>query len=61
MKKIAALLTLLGIVTGCQKDAPGSQVPEQQSLTVLFSPGVSFNGAGYDDAILRRAWRSILR
>ena len=59
MKKIAALLTLLGIVTGCQKDAPGSHVPEQQSLTVLFSPGVSFNGAGYDDAILKAVVESM--
>lgn len=59
MKKIAALLTLLSIVTGCQKDTPGSQVPEQQSLTVLFSPGVSFNGAGYDDAILKAVVESM--
>ena len=59
LKKIAALLTLLGIVTGCQKDAPGSQVPDQQSLTVLFSPGVSFSGAGYDDAILKAVVESM--
>lgn len=59
LKKIAALLTLLSIVTGCQKDTPGSQVPEQQSLTVLFSPGVSFNGAGYDDAILKAVVESM--
>ena len=59
LKKIAALLTLLSIVTGCQKDTPGSQVPEQQSLTVLFSPGVSFSGACYDDAILKAVVESM--
>lgn len=59
MKKIAALVLLWAVITGCQKDSPGSQVPEQQSLTVLFSPGVSFNGAGYDDAILKAVVESM--
>ena len=59
VKKIAALLTLLSIVSGCRKDAPEPQVPEQQSLTVLFSPGTSFSGAGYDDAILKAVVESM--
>lgn len=59
MKKIASLVLLLLGLIGCQKSARDEQVLEQKHLTVLFTPGVSFSGAGYDDAILRAVMESV--
>ena len=59
MKKIASLVLLLLGLIGCQKGVREEQVLEQKHLTVLFTPGVSFSGAGYDDAILRAVMESV--
>lgn len=58
MRKIAALLLLVVGLAGCQKDASKEQMPEQQVLTVLFTPGSGFSGAGYDDTILSAVMES---
>lgn len=59
VRKIAALFLLWAGITGCQKDTWGGQLSEQRHLTVLFSPGASFSGAGYDDTILKAVMESV--
>ena len=56
---MAALLLLVLCISGCQKDNPKKGVSYNKELTVLFSPGASFSGAGYDDAILRAVMESV--
>lgn len=56
---MAALLLLMLCISGCQKDNPKKEVFDNKELTVLFSPGASFSGAGYDDAILKAVMESV--
>lgn len=60
MKRIASLALSLAVLAGCQKNAEREQVLDRQHLTVLFSPGNSFSGAGYDDAILKAVMESVV-
>ena len=56
---LAALFLLSICVSGCQKDYPGTEVQTVKELTVIFSLGSSFSGAGYDDAILKAVMESV--
>ena len=48
------------VLCACGKENPsGEQAQPKRELTVLFSPGVSFSGAGYDDAILKAVVESM--
>jgi len=48
------------VLCACSKEIlSGEQAQPKRELTVLFSPGVSFNGAGYDDAILKSVVESM--
>ena len=56
------LLTVacLAAIPACQK-APDPEAggADSKELTVLFSPGSSFSGAGYDDAVLKAVMESV--
>ena len=56
---IAALFLLVVGASGCKKDNPTETASAVKELTVLFSPGASFSGAGYDDAILKAVMESL--
>ncbi len=56
---IAALFLLVVGASGCKKDNPTETALAVKELTVIFSPGVSFSGAGYDDAILKAVMESV--
>ena len=58
-KKIGIwLLALVVFLPACHKDGPGGESAAVKDLTVLFTPGSSFSGAGYDDAILKAVMES---
>lgn len=59
-KKIGIwLLALVVFLPACHKDGPGGETAAVKDLTVLFTPGSSFSGAGYDDAILKAVMESV--
>lgn len=57
--KIAPLFLLFVCASGCRKDNPGGDASATKELTVLFSPGATFSGSGYDDAILTAVMESV--
>ena len=48
---------LLMVLLSCEK-MPQDDMQATRELTILFSPGGSFSGAGYDDAILKAVMES---
>ena len=60
-KLTSALLLAAALMTAfssCEKTPQEDVQPAARELTVLFSPGGSFSGAGYDDAILKAVMES---
>ena len=53
-------LFVTAVLCACSKETLSGELAQpRRELTVLFSPGVSFNGAGYDDAILKAVVESM--
>lgn len=60
--KTAILLLAAMLLWGCGKDSSdGQEKQADRVLTVLFSPGGVFSGAGYDDTILKAVMESAAR